>query len=47
MGYAPEIVEMLELGVHLKDGDDDQLFYTKLFLDKEKRVIIRRMSQNF
>ena len=37
MGYAPELVEIVQQWKH-KDNDDDQLFYTKIYLDKAQRV---------
>lgn len=38
LGYAPEILKILELGDSVKDEDDDELFYTNVYLDLEKRV---------
>ncbi|KAH7693690.1 hypothetical protein AAVH_39272, partial [Aphelenchoides avenae] len=38
LGYAQEILRILDLGENLKDGDDDQLFYTSIYLDLETRV---------
>lgn len=38
MGYAPEILEILDLGKDLKDSDDDQRFYTNIYLDPTLRV---------
>lgn len=35
IGYAPEINEMLTAPI--KNKDDDQLYYTKVFLDEEQR----------
>lgn len=35
MGYATELYELLQTPV--KDRDDDQLYYTKAFLDKDIR----------
>ncbi|XP_067117894.1 multifunctional procollagen lysine hydroxylase and glycosyltransferase LH3 [Osmerus mordax] len=37
MGYAPELVEIVQQWKH-KDNDDDQLFYTKIYLDKAQRT---------
>lgn len=36
MGYAPELYKILTSAEIANDGDD-QLFYTKVFLDAEKR----------
>lgn len=38
IGFAPNILKMLEHGIYLKDDDDDQLFYTNLYLDNKIRV---------
>uniref|UniRef100_A0A674BH06 procollagen-lysine 5-dioxygenase n=1 Tax=Salmo trutta TaxID=8032 RepID=A0A674BH06_SALTR len=35
IGYAPELSEIVQQWKH-KDNDDDQLFYTKIYLDKTK-----------
>ena len=37
IGYAPELASLVTRG-QVKVDDDDQLFYTKLFLDAELRV---------
>lgn len=37
MGYAPEIHSLVSHH-KVEDTDDDQLYYTKLFLDKDIRV---------
>uniref|UniRef100_A0A8C0WNS8 PLOD1-3-like GT domain-containing protein n=1 Tax=Castor canadensis TaxID=51338 RepID=A0A8C0WNS8_CASCN len=37
MGYAPYINRMVQLW-NLQDNDDDQLFYTKIYIDPVKRV---------
>ena len=36
MGYAPELYQILTSG-EIANDDDDQLFYTKVFLDAKKR----------
>ncbi len=36
MGYAPELYDMVS-GSDLADDEDDQLFYTKLYIDKKER----------
>ena len=36
MGYAPELYKILNSG-EIGNEDDDQLFYTKVFLDEKKR----------
>uniref|UniRef100_A0A8C1NI27 procollagen-lysine 5-dioxygenase n=1 Tax=Cyprinus carpio TaxID=7962 RepID=A0A8C1NI27_CYPCA len=36
IGYAPEIHAIVKQWKH-KDDDDDQLFYTRIYLDKEQR----------
>jgi hypothetical protein len=38
MGYAQDILKILEHGKGLKDNDDDQRFYTSIYLNKELRV---------
>lgn len=38
IGFASSIIKMLEYGIHLKDDDDDQLFYTNLYLNDKLRV---------
>ena len=37
MGYAPEIYELI-WHHEVQDTDDDQLYYTKLYLDEDIRV---------
>ncbi|XP_078281836.1 procollagen-lysine,2-oxoglutarate 5-dioxygenase 1 [Rhinoraja longicauda] len=37
IGFAPNLYELLE-SWDLQDKDDDQLFYTKIYLDPEKRA---------
>ncbi|XP_042183885.1 multifunctional procollagen lysine hydroxylase and glycosyltransferase LH3-like [Oncorhynchus tshawytscha] len=37
IGYAPELSEIVQQW-KLKDNDDDQLFYTKIYLDKVQRT---------
>ncbi|XP_058480567.1 multifunctional procollagen lysine hydroxylase and glycosyltransferase LH3 [Solea solea] len=37
IGFAPELSEMVQLWKY-KDNDDDQLFYTKIYLDKKQRT---------
>nr|ACI69018.1 Procollagen-lysine,2-oxoglutarate 5-dioxygenase 3 precursor [Salmo salar] len=37
IGYAPELSEIVQQWKH-KDNDDDQLFYTKIYLDKVQRT---------
>ncbi|KAH7693858.1 Procollagen-lysine,2-oxoglutarate 5-dioxygenase precursor [Aphelenchoides avenae] len=41
LGYAPEILKILDQGENVKDGDDDQLFYTNIYLDQEKRESLK------
>lgn len=36
MGYAPELYKILNDG-EIANDDDDQLYYTKIFLDEKKR----------
>lgn len=38
MGYAPDIYEMITSKEKVEDDEDDQLFYTKIFLDENLRV---------
>ena len=38
IGYASDIYEMIMSDGTIKDDDDDQLFYTKVFLDSTARV---------
>lgn len=37
MGYAPEVHKLI-WDHEIKDSDDDQLYYTKLYLDADTRV---------
>uniref|UniRef100_A0A8C1M8J7 Procollagen-lysine, 2-oxoglutarate 5-dioxygenase 3 n=1 Tax=Cyprinus carpio TaxID=7962 RepID=A0A8C1M8J7_CYPCA len=37
IGYAPEVYAIVKQWKY-KDDDDDQLFYTRIYLDKEQRV---------
>ncbi|XP_072101335.1 procollagen-lysine,2-oxoglutarate 5-dioxygenase 1 isoform X1 [Mobula birostris] len=37
IGFAPNVYKLVEPW-HLQDKDDDQLFYTKVYLDPEKRA---------
>lgn len=37
MGYAPYISRLVQQW-NLQDNDDDQLFYTKIYIDPVKRV---------
>lgn len=39
IGFAPDIYELMSHH-NVKDTDDDQLYYTKLYLDKDIRVSI-------
>ena len=39
IGYAPEFYEIVTSS-DIEDKDDDQLFYTKVFLDEKLRVRI-------
>lgn len=41
IGYAPNLNRLVEDWKGL-DNDSDQLFYTNIFLDPEKRVCVRR-----
>uniref|UniRef100_A0A914QQ26 procollagen-lysine 5-dioxygenase n=1 Tax=Panagrolaimus davidi TaxID=227884 RepID=A0A914QQ26_9BILA len=41
MGFVPEIMKLLEFGSEIYDYDDDQLFYTKQYLDEEKRTSLK------
>lgn len=38
MGYASDIYEMITSKEKVEDDEDDQLFYTKIFLDENLRV---------
>ena len=40
IGYATDIYDIIA-DSDLKDDDDDQLFYTKIFLNKPTRVIFK------
>ena len=46
VAYAPEFYELLTQG-EIKDADDDQLYYTKLFVDKNIRVIFKQKCSRF
>ena len=48
IGFADTIAEIIS-DHPVQDRDDDQLYYTKLYLDQEKRVwvYIYRMDLNF
>uniref|UniRef100_A0A9J8AR13 procollagen-lysine 5-dioxygenase n=1 Tax=Cyprinus carpio carpio TaxID=630221 RepID=A0A9J8AR13_CYPCA len=39
IGYAPEVYAIVKQWKY-KDDDDDQLFYTRIYLDKEQRVCV-------
>ena len=39
VGYASDVYEMISNKEEIHDDDDDQLFYTKIFLNKTTRVI--------
>ena len=39
IGFAPDIYELVSHH-NVEDTDDDQLYYTKLYLDKDIRVSI-------
>jgi hypothetical protein len=41
IGPAPLLAKMLEAGGDIKDTDDDQLFYTRIFLDPKLRATFR------
>ena len=41
LGYVPEMMKLLEYGSDILDYDDDQLFYTKIFLDEKKRTELK------
>ncbi|KAK0393083.1 hypothetical protein QR680_000047 [Steinernema hermaphroditum] len=41
MGYVSDIYKMLEMGAEVKDTDDDQLFFTNLYLDEKTRNDLR------
>ena len=43
MGYAPTVSAVVS-DHSLEDSDDDQLYYTKIFLDETKRVSWRTVS---
>jgi procollagen-lysine,2-oxoglutarate 5-dioxygenase len=38
IGYASDIYEMISSKEKIDDTEDDQLFYTKIFLDQTTRV---------
>jgi hypothetical protein len=38
IGYASDIYEMITSKEKIEDNDDDQLFYTKIFLNETTRV---------
>jgi hypothetical protein len=38
IGYASDIYEMIFSKEKIEDDEDDQLFYTKIFLDENTRV---------
>lgn len=38
IGFAPELSTIVQQWKY-KDNDDDQLFYTKIYLDKTQRVM--------
>lgn len=38
MGYARDVYNMLSENTAIEDDDDDQLYYTKIFLDETLRV---------
>jgi hypothetical protein len=40
IGYLPLVAELLT--GEIKDSDDDQLYYTKQFLDDDRRVSLVR-----
>ena len=40
MGYAPELWQILN-SAEIANNDDDQRFYTKVYLDSEKRQQLR------
>uniref|UniRef100_A0A1I8A415 TauD domain-containing protein n=1 Tax=Steinernema glaseri TaxID=37863 RepID=A0A1I8A415_9BILA len=37
MGYAADVYKMLEMGADVKDTDDDQLFFTNLYINEKIR----------
>jgi len=43
IGYATDIYDIIA-DSNLKDDDDDQLFYTKIFLNKPTRVILNLLK---
>ena len=45
IGYAPDIYEMIFSKEKIEDDEDDQLFYTKIFLDETTRVLNRRFGE--
>jgi hypothetical protein len=38
IGYASDFYKLISTAERIKDEDDDQLFYTKLFLNQDLRV---------
>ena len=38
MGYITDLIEIINLAT-IKDDDDDQLYYTKIYLNQNLRVI--------
>lgn len=46
MGYASDIYEMISSQEKIEDDDDDQLFYTKIFLDETTRVKFLNKKKN-
>uniref|UniRef100_A0A0N4UAS7 Fe2OG dioxygenase domain-containing protein n=1 Tax=Dracunculus medinensis TaxID=318479 RepID=A0A0N4UAS7_DRAME len=40
MGYAPEIWKLINIGL-IKDNDDDQLYYTKIYLNENFRTSLK------
>lgn len=44
IGYAPDVYAIVS-DHPIADRDDDQLYYTKIFLDKEKRVRVSRAQK--
>lgn len=43
IGFAPQVYEMMSYG-RVEDEDDDQLYYTKIFLDQNLRVSSHKKS---
>lgn len=46
IGYAPEIYKLV-WDHKVEDTDDDQLYYTQLYLDKELRVSFCKCDDRF